>query len=527
MMHCRLIKEARALFLPCSVALLASVLMGLGLFTQETSQAAAWDAWVRALTGFLFGLAPVMFIGSVVVMAGMAFGSEFQCRTITLWLSQGVTRMQLWKEKMLALAIAVITSGIAGGLCLLAGHWLAGSLLGREWRPMSDPFREDFLWAIGGSGLFFASTVCSVCFWTLLGRSALGGIVFSLGSQFVLLAAILFSMDKLFGDNNEVKAGAVAIAGLAYATVFFWLGRRSFNRFESRDSVSWDGGLRMESLGMFRISATFLRCAPTAPLWNLIRKEIGLSRPLYVIAALFVICWLVSVGAYWLTSGHRSALEVVFGVMFAVYMSVITVLSGCIGLIEEKNLGTYGWHLTLPIGSRRQWLVKLAMALAHGFVLALLLPWLLALMIAPGEMVGIFREDHNGPLGAGLVAWAAAILFSFWAATLVNTSARAVLTALLGLIGVFACVLAGNWCAGQIQGANGDFAGWLLFLRLSSSAFVTSPVLAFVVFAGPTLTILLQSFLQFRRIQPRPFVLFKYTVIVSLIVFLTAFWSGL
>src|SRR5205085_8776744 len=132
-----LTKESRALFLPWSVTLLASVLMGLGLFTEETSLTAG-NGWARGWISFLFGLAPVMFVGSVVVMAGMAFGTEFQHRTMTLWLSQGVTRAQLWSEKMLGLAIAVITSSFAGVLCLLSSHWLAGVLPGREWRPMSD-----------------------------------------------------------------------------------------------------------------------------------------------------------------------------------------------------------------------------------------------------------------------------------------------------------------------------------------------------------------------------------------------------
>src|SRR5215472_17423283 len=122
-MNLRLRKELRALLLPGATTLVAAVLMGVGQFLADSSRGEL-HGWWSNLVGLLCGLSPVTFIGGVVILAGSVFGMEFQHRTMPLWLSQGVSRAQLWKEKMLALAKVVTASSLVAVLSMLLGHSL-------------------------------------------------------------------------------------------------------------------------------------------------------------------------------------------------------------------------------------------------------------------------------------------------------------------------------------------------------------------------------------------------------------------
>jgi hypothetical protein len=90
------------------------------------------------------------------------------------------------------------------------------------------------------------------------------------------------------------------------------------------------------------------------------------------------------------------------------------------------------------------------------------------------------------------------------------------------------CGAGGVWCAQQLAGSWNQFAGWLIFQSLVSTAVKSSEAIALLLFLAPVLCILLiQSLLAFRRAQPRQSVLFIYSAIIALMAFLTAFSSTL
>ena len=99
---------------------------------------------------------------------------------------------------------------------------------------------------------------------------------------------------------------------------------------------------------------------------------------------------------------------------------MIAILAGSLSLGEERTSGTHLWHLTLPVSARRQWFIKLCMALFAGFVGAGLVPLLIA-----GRLLGsshILADVHVGRdllVGAVLLTFAA-----FWCACAVKGTVR-------------------------------------------------------------------------------------------------------
>jgi hypothetical protein len=526
-MNVRLRKEFRAFLLPWSATGMAAVLMGFGQFFTDSYQGEL-HGWRGDLLGLLCGIAPVIFIGGVLFMAGSAFGVEFRERTMTLWLSQGVSRAQLWKEKMLALALAVSASGLLGATVILLSHSLVRHLPEAASHSAGTTWMTDFFWAALSTGLFFLTTVCGVCFWTLLGRSTLGGIVFSLGAQFGIFVSVVLVMEKLFSEQDKLKVRAVVTIALIYAAVLLWLGRQKFGKFESRDAVPGEGGLRIESLSPLHHFGKWVQCAASSRWLNLVRKEIGLSRALYVIAMVYTLCWLLCLGSLWLMPGRETEIQAVMGALVGIYIALMLISTGCLALVEERNLGTHAWHLTLPISTPRQWLVKLGVALVHAELLVVLLPYALALLMPSrmGPDLPHIRdaEEVFAFLGLCALICAGGLVLSFWAASLSNNSTQAALIAVSGLVSMFACAGAATWCAQHLQGSWDRFAGWLIFLKLLATVANSWEPAAYLLMLSPLVaTMLIQSLLQFRRAETRPLVLLKYAPIVCLVAFLTEF----
>ena len=152
-MNARLIKETRAL-LPMFAGTLPLIVV-------------PQLVWPEAGFGYLaLGVACVM-------MAGSAFGTEFQHRTLALLLAQPIPRSVIWRDKMLVLGVGLATSLVALLVCLAVSH-----------PPAGDP---------GWPVLVFIP-LCAFCgapFWTLVLRQGIGGMVAAVGVPCGLLAVFV------------------------------------------------------------------------------------------------------------------------------------------------------------------------------------------------------------------------------------------------------------------------------------------------------------------------------------------------
>src|SRR5689334_2307271 len=195
----RLRKEFRGLSVPWAVTLAATFFLPVELLPNG-SWAHLLPGWAKQVVGFLSGLCPVLFFGGIIAMAAGTFGMEFQHKTMAVWLSQPASRARLWKHKMLVLTASLLFTNLTAMIVLVVTQRLAGT----EWfsnEESKEVLFEGFL----GVAVFIFATAGSGCYWTLLARSTLGGIVFSLSSQFALGAGVYITAEKLFGDNARLN----------------------------------------------------------------------------------------------------------------------------------------------------------------------------------------------------------------------------------------------------------------------------------------------------------------------------------
>src|SRR5439155_6164806 len=115
----------------------------------------------------------------------------------------------------------------------------------------------------------------------------------------------------------------------------------------------------------------WLRCRPQGAALNLIRKELRLQKPLFLIAVVFALCWFVALGLWFIQPATHELFETVLTVLAVFYAPLIALLAGCVSLGEEKALGLTAWHLTLPVSAWKQWLAKLGVSSAIWLALGL------------------------------------------------------------------------------------------------------------------------------------------------------------
>lgn len=108
---------------------------------------------------------------------------------------------------------------------------------------------------------------------------------------------------------------------------------------------------------------------------NLVRKELRVQRPAFFVAAFIGGVWLMFTCLWQARPEVGAAVLLVPTVLLCLGIPIIT---GIVSTAEERSLGVHEWHLTLPVSARRQWCVKVIVALGVNVLLGLVLPGLLA-----------------------------------------------------------------------------------------------------------------------------------------------------
>lgn len=503
-MNRRLVKEFRPLLLPWSVAALTILFpLLLSIFYH--------NLW-RESSSSLFGISSALFIGSLAFMAAASFGMEFHERTLGLLLSQPVTRYRLWAEKLAVLVVA------AAGLCILELPLLkAARMLGSM---------EMLMGAV-----LVAVLVCSGPYWTLVARSSIGGAAFALSAPFLLIALGKFTIDKLYGPARTPDLRVISICmlvgALCYSACLLWLGLRKFSSLELRDVVSREFSLPDRVPGFKLRWAALLLCSPDSPLLNLLRKEVRLQQPVFLVAFLFTCCSLLTAALMLLQSTHDDTYQNIFSLLIAFYVPLSLLLAGCVSLSEEKTLGLTAWHLTLPISARRQWFLKLLVSGLTALVCSLIIPLLLASLIHSRFQSGplyLFGQDVQYVL---LLLAVLVPTLAFWSATLASNTLRAVFVSVLAFATLVLCAAIATWCAQAAGGLQSRFVEFLMVqLQLPTYYLENLKVenwgVCFVV-SVIWVTCLVQSFLQFRYAKLRNAALFRYSGILIALVLALAF----
>ena len=512
-MTARAKKEFRVLLPPWSVAVFAAfslpVVATLASWMQRQYVGGLPLEWVGTLTG-------VSIFVACLAMAAMSFGVEIHQRTFGLLLVQPLRRSWIWWSKMLPLAGAYISVGVA----FVAGEWLADAAWGSSFKSPNASGLLAFVALLAG-------VLCSSAFWTLQSRSIIGGMVLPLAMQALLAGVIAWfasGTSMVLPEELEPRLFLALGAGaFAYCVLFMYLGWRKFSRLE------WREGFIEESvfaaLPAFRVKES-QPAAPRGPWASLLRKELRLHRPVFSLAGLFVVCWLAALGLRTLLPAWETQFRATFLVIMVIYLPLAWLLSGCISLGEEKQLGTWGWHLTLSSSVVRQWGIKISFALLIVLTLGILMP-ALALFAAR-----YFTSEIPETWRAGLPALLAAVyvtVLSFWSVTMFGAVVRAIVFTLLGL-GVF--LFGGGMMLrlGRETRLLQGFCRWIMVeFQLPPYDFIFSKWIitagAFIGFSLLLILILRQSYVHC-RCEPSPGAIVRCSLILVLAFFLPLWLSS-
>ena len=409
----RIVKEARPLFWPWCAVVAAGVLPLIRPF-----HAIDWMDGV----GFFLG---------VPLLATLAFGEEFNHRTLSLLLSQPVSRMEIWVEKLSVTVVAVVSAVLVFSLALRATSF--------------HPGRQELAFAGG----WIVAITASAPFWTLFTRSTVGGVALNIGVHSFIGVTIPWGnlADGLrargyLAPGHLIVPSTVTFLFLCYAAVMLWLGRRLLARFQVTGGMAGDDLLMAGPDVMPGTVGGWLRCRPSGAVLNLIRKELRLLRPVWLITLLAALGWacLSLFGSLHERAFSRN-FETTVLILGVVSTLMIAILAGTLPLGEERTSGTHAWHLTLPVSARRQWLIKLLMALFAGFVGGGLVPLLIA-----GRLLLSSHMFVDAHAAIDLLAGAALLSFAaFWCACAVKGTVRAVLWVLPVMIVLYFAGELGRW----------------------------------------------------------------------------------
>lgn len=363
-MRQRLFKEARLLFPAWLVAWVAP-LVPFFLLRQR-------DAEPVAATLFLIGCT---FIGA------SSLGPEFSHRTMAQLLSQPMSRSRIWIEKMLVLGLSLIPAAVFAGAVF---YTLSPAVVFANAVFYSESF--DIL----EKGLMLILPICSAlcvtpCL-TLLTRSTIGAVVFSLAIPFLLalggqaLAIHLLRRGAFAGflpphwTTNEamfVAYFSLILFGV-YCAAFAWLGYSRFKRYQVDETFSEEiaFGKVLEAPFARAMRAGFGKRA--GPLWSLRQKELRLQQIPFALALILIVIEACVVGYVRLV--HPAESTFYFLAPLIIYIGAIPILTGALSIAEERCLGLHSWQLLQPVSAFKQWVVKVSMVFGVSIVLGVILP---------------------------------------------------------------------------------------------------------------------------------------------------------
>ncbi|NDB75701.1 MAG: hypothetical protein EB141_08655 [Verrucomicrobia bacterium] len=208
---------------------------------------------------------------------------------------------------------------------------------------------------------------------TLIVRSTIGGLAFSflLPGAFVLVAAPLFPAPAFDYFEYPLAIINVVFVGGIYSGASFLLGCRRFQNLEDIHGHGPELSLPAALTRSFAGFTEWLTLNHGGALGQLVRKEVRLHLPAFVVAGMLVGLWLLLLVVVVLRPDVSKAFLMLPSILLGLGIPVI---AGIVSTAEERSLGLLDWHLTLPVSARRQWFIKVLVALGVNGVLGLMLP---------------------------------------------------------------------------------------------------------------------------------------------------------
>lgn len=344
------------------------------------------------------GLLMLALAGIACGMGGFTIGHEYSHRTLGSLLAQPARRTSLLGIKLIVLASLLTSLGVAAFFVLAER--------GLSWQAIV---------VIIGCAFFLAPWL------SMVGRSALAGLVFSIALPPVLIALFLYATDKwewlgrvLHRSDPTLVLAIVMVPLWALGGILTW---RTFLRLQALEGtpgqISLPAWLTTRPMAVER---TEIRRRNRV--WLLVGKELRLQQLTFAISAVYVAAW---------TAFTMAGMEGAAEPLAWIHAIVIPVVIGGLASAEERHLGTASWQALQPMASAWQWIIKAAVALVLTAVLVPAMPWVLT-------QLGGFPVGIEGGFVTATVCVCVAVLY---VSSISPSGIRAILNAGLALILLF------------------------------------------------------------------------------------------
>jgi hypothetical protein len=408
----------------------------------------------------------LFYVGGCALLGALSIGQEFTDRTLAGLLAQPAARSSVLLHKLGVVAAMLLA---LGGLVWAYG--LTPLAVARAW-PETSPTARALLTVLPVLG----GVLLTPCL-TLLTRSALAGCVFTIALSFALVIGSQAAVDWLYGDAATL-AQAIArfldilvhtmLAVVLLSAILMW---RLFMRLEAIEGRGLELHLPAWSFPAWLFKGRVHLAAARSARWvwqQMLGKELHLQHMTFVVSGLYVAAWLavVLVGESLFPTrrdGYMNAATLL-------HAGAIPLLAGSLASAEERQLGTLGWQVLLPIAAWRQWAVKVAVVLVLSLGLAIGVPAILYALFASGA----------GPVRLGwpsAAAIAAVATVSLYASSLSTNGVRALLVSAPAIVAVVfvpardgmpSWMLLSNAASAVLYAASATMFAWLLWLGMKN-----------------------------------------------------------
>jgi hypothetical protein len=351
------VKEIRALLYPW-VACLAAMLAFEALGSREFR-----------------GFGTMAYMLGAAVLGALAFGHEYNHRTLAMLLSQPVRRQRVFMVKMMVLlamlvilrAVAEVTLNVRGGAS-----------------PLQREFGRAALWLPVMNALVVAPWL------TMVSRNPVAGAVFTgpLPFLFLLVGELPdgWLQYEAGPERDRFLSAFVWAASAGLGALGAVMTPRTFMRLEAIDGRGRD--VRLPTWLNWRSVTAARSVSKSHPLWLLFKKELHLQQMTFGVAAIWAAVWMASI---WSSSRADNAMDVIKAITFF-YALLIAMLIGSLASAQERQLGTLEWQVMLPPATSWQWTVKVTTVFALASVVALGVPAFLV-WLTPAR----FLDIRTGP----------------------------------------------------------------------------------------------------------------------------------
>lgn len=329
--------------------------------------------WLLFSPQTMAGIGAATFIVGCAFLGAVSFGEEFHQKTMPLVLVQPGPRKTVWWDKMLPLGTALgVVFIVFLAVVRMRENPLVFCLI-----PLAVFCSGPGQTLLVKNQLIGAVMTFSVPLLIWLGLVAVYSLVFWASPE---TGFVLRSWLENYPPETYIAAGVAMYCGGSY-----WWSYRRFLRLEVIEAQAQEIRLpaRIESI-LARPAAMFLP-RYSGPFASLVRKEVGLQKPVFIVAGAACVAGIVEAVIRLM---HQSEFITVLLITNVVICCLIPFIACGISVAEERSMGLMGWQRCLPPPTLKQWLAKLLVVFGTSGLLGILLPML---MITAG--LHVFRHE--------------------------------------------------------------------------------------------------------------------------------------